>query len=382
MNQPFNILPFLLLLACAVSGAKPPKAGVTPIPSGALKEALLALNRGSAPWHVRDGALEGTDLIVEWKILDAQWSEIFSRSERRKVFKIYLFLDDVKKTVRSLDEEWDVEWEAGIAHLSLSGEYFRGQKWEMSYGTRVAYTEKLQSKVLYEYRFTTGEMKEPVADCISEHGWNLEGTISKDAVTRASPAQPSIRAVSAEQLPARSKATAAAIGDSLTDAVRGDFFTFFHLKEKKREAKEGRTLVTFKPSAGAFRPLVTLQVTVNAEGKITAEELALARSFIDDPGNEVFARDIAKSLLRSAVPHADRDEVQLLATEIENRDLRGTVLWRRDAQPRLPAEPSAGYLVYAGKAARFGATWSESSLVFQNVLADDKPILLIVIAAK
>src|SRR5258708_12908806 len=124
MNQPFNILPFLLLLACAVSGAKPPKAGVTPIPSGALKEALLALNRGSAPWHVRDGALEGTDLIVEWKILDAQWSEIFSRSERRKVFKIYLFLDDVKKTVRSLDADWDVECAARTPHHPLPSEHF------------------------------------------------------------------------------------------------------------------------------------------------------------------------------------------------------------------------------------------------------------------
>lgn len=33
-----------------------------------------------------------------------------------------------------MDQEWSVEWQAGVPRLSLSAEAFRGQKTEISFG--------------------------------------------------------------------------------------------------------------------------------------------------------------------------------------------------------------------------------------------------------
>ena len=53
------------------TGNKTPAPGVTRIQAADLRTALLALNRDSAPWQIRDGAPEGCDLVAEWKIVDA-----------------------------------------------------------------------------------------------------------------------------------------------------------------------------------------------------------------------------------------------------------------------------------------------------------------------
>ena len=42
-----------------------PDKGVTRIAGPELKTRLLALNRATAPWQVRDGAAEGVDLVAE-----------------------------------------------------------------------------------------------------------------------------------------------------------------------------------------------------------------------------------------------------------------------------------------------------------------------------
>jgi len=53
-----------------------------------LREALLAVNREGAPWHIHDGAKEKVDLVAEWKIVDAAWYEIFAKAGIKRVFKI------------------------------------------------------------------------------------------------------------------------------------------------------------------------------------------------------------------------------------------------------------------------------------------------------
>lgn len=63
-----------------ITGSKSAPAGVPRQPKAALREALLGLNRDSAPWQVRDGAPEGVDLVAEWKIVDARWYEIFAKA--------------------------------------------------------------------------------------------------------------------------------------------------------------------------------------------------------------------------------------------------------------------------------------------------------------
>ena len=131
-----------------ITGSKSPAPGAAQQPAAILRTALLALNRDTAPWQVRDGAAEKVDLVAEWKIVDARWYEIFAKASLTKVFKILMKLDETKGEVRSVDQEWTVEWSAGVPALALSAEAFRGQKVEMSFGTAIGFRENLSPGII------------------------------------------------------------------------------------------------------------------------------------------------------------------------------------------------------------------------------------------
>ena len=84
-------------------------------------------------------------------------------------------IDEAKGEVRSVDQEWTVEWRAGVPTLSLSAEAFRGQKVEMSFGTAIGFREDFSPGVIYEYRFQTGEIKTPLQETALKHGWRWQG---------------------------------------------------------------------------------------------------------------------------------------------------------------------------------------------------------------
>jgi hypothetical protein len=159
-----------------ITGSKSAPSGVTRQPASTLRQALLALNRDTAPFVIRDGAPEGADLVAEWKIVDARWYEIFAKASLTKVFKVLMKLDEQKGEVRSVDQEWTVEWRAGVPSLSLSAEAFRGQKTEISFGTAYAFREDLSGfGKVYEYRFKTSEIKDPLAEVAQQNGWGWKG---------------------------------------------------------------------------------------------------------------------------------------------------------------------------------------------------------------
>jgi hypothetical protein len=158
-----------------ITGDRKPAAGVARQSPEALRGALLGLNRDSAPWQVRDGGPEGVDLVAEWKIVDAQWYEIFAKAGLSKVFRILIKFDADRGEVRTLDQEWTVEWRAGVPSLSLAASAFRGQKVEMSFGTAFAFREDLSYGKVYEYRFATKEIKGPLQEAVAAAGWGWKG---------------------------------------------------------------------------------------------------------------------------------------------------------------------------------------------------------------
>ena len=156
----------------ALTGTKKPKSGTPVKPQADVKAALLAVNRDSAPFQVREAKPEEKcDLVVEWRIVDAKWYEIFAKAGLKSVFKIFLKFDDAKKEVRGVDQEWSVAWRAGVPSLSIAASAFRGQKTEVSFGTAYAFTEKLGYGQVYNYRFSTPEMKTPLQKAITDAGW-------------------------------------------------------------------------------------------------------------------------------------------------------------------------------------------------------------------
>ena len=154
------------------TGRKAPPAGTPRQGAEDLRAAFLALNRGSAPFVVREGGPEGADLVAEWRIVDARWYEIFAKAGLKKGAQVLLKLDEESGEVRNVQRDFTVEWRAGVPHMAFSAEGFRGQKVEMSFGTGFAFREEdLRFGKVYEYRFRTSELKDPLREVAAIHGW-------------------------------------------------------------------------------------------------------------------------------------------------------------------------------------------------------------------
>ena len=154
---------------------KKPKKNTPVLPVEDVRQRLLALNRETAPYQIRDGSAEGVDLIAEWKIVDARWYEIFAKANLTKVFRIYMKFDEARHEVRAKDEEYTVEWRAGVPSLSLSASKFSGQKTSIEFGTAYAFTEELKPGQVYNYRFNTNEIKKPIQEAVTDCGWTYKG---------------------------------------------------------------------------------------------------------------------------------------------------------------------------------------------------------------
>ncbi|MBI5839518.1 MAG: hypothetical protein HZB19_05395 [Chloroflexi bacterium] len=136
---------------------------------------MFALNRETAPYQIIDGTAENVNLIAEWKIVDAKWYEIFAKASLKKVFRIYMKFDETKHEVRAKDEEYTVEWRAGVPSLSMSASKLQGQTTSVEFGTAYAFTEELKPGQVYKYRFSTNEIKKPIQETVAACGWTYKG---------------------------------------------------------------------------------------------------------------------------------------------------------------------------------------------------------------
>jgi hypothetical protein len=158
-----------------LTGTKRPAAGVPTKAHTEVRAGLLAVNCPTAPFIVRDGAAENVDLVAEWRIVDATWCEIFAKAGLKKVFKILIKLDEHTKEVRAVDQEWSVQWRAGVPTLSLVVDAFRGQSRKFSFGTAYAFTQQGSFGQVYRYKFSTAEIKTPLQDAVTKAGWTWRG---------------------------------------------------------------------------------------------------------------------------------------------------------------------------------------------------------------
>jgi hypothetical protein len=164
-------------------GVKEAKEGVAPVPPDELQRRLLALNSDQIPFAVSPGSGgEGGDVLAEWKIVDANWVEIFGKAGIEKSHRIYLTFDPSENEVRVLEESWDVEWRAGVPQMSVSAEAFRGRTLgSKSFGTGYAFkgVNPLDYGQVYNYKFDVSEMKDPLAEVVTSSGWTFKPVMTK-----------------------------------------------------------------------------------------------------------------------------------------------------------------------------------------------------------
>ena len=166
-----------------LKGIKEPAPGVAPVPAEELQRRLLALNNDQVPFSIAPGpGGEAGDLVAEWKVVDAQWLEIFAKAGIEKTHRIYLTFDVSESEVRVLEESWDVQWRAGVPEITVSAEAFRGRTLgSKSFGTGYAFKgiNPLDYGQVYNYRFDVSEMKDPIATVVTGGGWTFRPVVSK-----------------------------------------------------------------------------------------------------------------------------------------------------------------------------------------------------------
>ena len=68
-------------------------------------------------------------------------------------------LDPAKHEVRAQDEDYTLEWRAGVPSLSLAASELEGQTISVQFGSAYAFTEELAPGQIYKHRFNTNSSK-------------------------------------------------------------------------------------------------------------------------------------------------------------------------------------------------------------------------------
>lgn len=159
-----------------------------------LRAALLALNDPAKPYRIVPA--ETTDLIAEWKVVDAAWYGLFNRNRLRKAYRALLLLDEARRSVRCFELLGTVSWTAGASGLVPTVRYsasaFGGRVlFQKSYGIGYGIKDLTAPAVdkVYEYRFDIEEIRAPIVATVRNNGWEwVPVTARRHAVHPRGPA--------------------------------------------------------------------------------------------------------------------------------------------------------------------------------------------------
>jgi len=152
------------------------KSRLAAVSKEALVNNLLALNDAAKPYHIARG--EDTDLVAEWKFVDASWYGILSKSGLRGAYRMNLLLDEARRSVRCYEELGSVTWSAGASGLVPSVHYqksfFGGRvlyKKEYGKGYGIKEPGSLKFDKVYDYKFDIDDIRQPLIAAVGGSGW-------------------------------------------------------------------------------------------------------------------------------------------------------------------------------------------------------------------
>ncbi|MEO8461011.1 MAG: hypothetical protein ABI451_10800 [Dokdonella sp.] len=156
---------------------------------------------------------------------------------------------------------------------------------------------------------------------------------------------------------------------TLTEAKESEFFRWFSFTHVGTATNEQRKQVfSFRPSGEKFHYLVRLDILLDQGERIEMLRLFLAASFVDDVREGLFARDIARSFLLSAVLQSDECSLENLANEIAGRHNMPVIT--RSLAADLTVLPSAGFLAFVGQGPRYEKSCSSIHLSIERTKSD------------
>ncbi|MFG2710818.1 hypothetical protein ACGFX2_09630 [Streptomyces goshikiensis] len=147
-----------------VMGTEYPAAGIKPLPTMELREALLALDGPDMRFRVRYAfPKEKADLVADYRVRELDLT-----------VKIRMRLVPMSREVRVLEEQW-----GNLSHEYSGKQYARGG------GTLVARKWQIQKDadgrrhLVETFRFSRRETTAPLRDTVLAAGWTWRGVLRK-----------------------------------------------------------------------------------------------------------------------------------------------------------------------------------------------------------
>jgi hypothetical protein len=164
------------------------RSSIPPVSKQELVNKILALNSPSMPYHVVKGT--DTDIVAEWKIVDAQWYGIFNKSGLKSAYRALLQVDESRHTVRCYEELGSIAWTAGLQGLvpavSFQKSFFGGRilySKEYAKGYGLKQLSPPEPGKVYNYKFDVNEIRGPIILTAEENGWEWVPVTAKRLVT-------------------------------------------------------------------------------------------------------------------------------------------------------------------------------------------------------
>ena len=153
-----------------------------------LHNKILGLNSPELSYQITPA--KESDLLLEWKIVDAKWYGIFSKEKVSKTYRAFILLDDTRKTVRYYEELGSVEWHIGTDGLwnpsiRYSAEAWKGRiLFQKSWGAQYGIKESGKFGKVYEYKFDIGYARDPLKKTVLENNWEFVPVVRKKYALR------------------------------------------------------------------------------------------------------------------------------------------------------------------------------------------------------
>lgn len=146
-------------------------SAISSSPLQILKQQLLSMNDNNEyPFILKE---DGNDIVASWNIVDAKWVEMFGKAGLKKQFELRLIFDEANKTVKYKEKSSDVEWDANTNTIKLKKSVRYGKCLEFNSGSSWGVKEDGSVGKIYDYKFNTTEITDPVFDIIQKAGWKV-----------------------------------------------------------------------------------------------------------------------------------------------------------------------------------------------------------------
>ncbi|MBS7631838.1 hypothetical protein KEJ47_09800, partial [Candidatus Bathyarchaeota archaeon] len=164
------------------------RSNIPPVGKQELVDKLLALNDPSKPYHVRRDS--ETDLVAEWKIVDAEWYGIFNKSGLKKAYRALMQVDELRHSVRCFEELGSISWTVGlqgvVPKVSYGKSYFGGRilySKEYAKGYGLKQLAPPEPGKVYDFKFDVNEIRGPIIFTVESNGWEWVPVTAKRHVT-------------------------------------------------------------------------------------------------------------------------------------------------------------------------------------------------------